>query len=379
MSEKINDEEKEKLSDKEKLKERINEEEKINDKEEISEKKEIVIDNKKEEKKVFKGKKLVETGDNYMAVGMLLGMCAGMVMRGNSYGYLIGMCLGMLVGSLINKEVSNDDKEYLNYLKQETEDMEKYLEESEYIDYSDENIRRTTENLLEPVNRKMWNKYSSCIEGIIQYRGRSYTGNKFYGDDDEAFRRIFEHDNPNIFNHMNKTCKRKYWKNVEKGVEEWQDLIVETLYTYVRDEISHSFDVNADIITSKASDVLKHKTGMCHAKANLLAAMLRYAGIPTGICYERLSWKYGTGYFVHGFNAVYINKKWVFIDARGNKEGVNAWFHDGESELASYCRKDKDEYFFDTIYVQPDKAVIDCINNAETLDDIRNSLPDKVR
>ena len=175
MSEKINDERKEKINDKEKLNEkgRINDKEEISEKVEISEKsddkkKEIVIDNKKDEKKVFKGKKLVETGDNYMAVGMLLGMCAGMVMRGNGYGYLIGMCLGMLVGGLINKEVSTDDKEYLNYLKQETEDMEKYLEESEYIDYSDEHIRRTTEHLLEPVNRQMWDKYSSCIEGIIQ-------------------------------------------------------------------------------------------------------------------------------------------------------------------------------------------------------------------
>lgn len=331
-----------------------------------------------EDKKILKGKKIVETGDNYMVIGMLIGLCVGMVMRSNNSGSIIGMCLGMFIGSLINKEVSNDDKEYLKCLKQETEDMEMYLEESEYIDYSDENIRQLTDRLLEPVNRNIWEKYNKNIEAMVQYRGRHYTGGKFYGDDDDAFIRIFEHDNPNIFNNMSKKCKRKYWKNVKKGVKEWQNMIVETLYTYVRDEITHSIDVRADIITSKASDVLKYKTGMCHAKANLLAAMLRYAGIPTGLCYERLSWKYGTGYFVHCFNAVYINGQWVFIDARGNKEGVNAWFHDGESELASYCKKEADEYFFDTIYVKPDKAVMECIDNAETLDDIRNNLPDIV-
>ena len=46
-------------------------------------------------------------------------------------------------------------------------------------------------------------------------------------------------------------------------------------FEYVRDKIPHSFDIGTDIITAKASDVLKHQTGICHAKANLLAALLR--------------------------------------------------------------------------------------------------------
>ena len=50
-------------------------------------------------------------------------------------------------------------------------------------------------------------------------------------------------------------------------------------YYFVRDEIPHSFNCDATVITSKASDVLKYKTGICHAKANLLAALLRPQGI----------------------------------------------------------------------------------------------------
>ena len=50
---------------------------------------------------------------------------------------------------------------------------------------------------------------------------------------------------------------------------------VRIAFEFVRDEISHSLDVNAPVVTAKASDVLKYKTGICHAKANLLAALLR--------------------------------------------------------------------------------------------------------
>ena len=60
-------------------------------------------------------------------------------------------------------------------------------------------------------------------------------------------------------------------------------------YEFVRDEIPHSFDCNAQVITAKASDVLIHQTGICHAKANLLAALLRSQGIPTGFCFQHLT------------------------------------------------------------------------------------------
>lgn len=63
---------------------------------------------------------------------------------------------------------------------------------------------------------------------------------------------------------------------------------VKTAYEYVRDNYPHTFDVNAEGVACSASDVIKLGHGICHAKAHLLAALLRYAGIPAGICYQRL-------------------------------------------------------------------------------------------
>ena len=101
-----------------------------------------------------------------------------------------------------------------------------------------------------------------------------------------------------------------------------------TAYHFVRDEIPHSFDCNAQVITAKASDVLIHKTGICHAKANLLAALLRSQKIPAGFCFQHITLADddSLGYCVHAYNAVFIEEKWIKLDARGNKPGVNAQF-----------------------------------------------------
>ena len=76
----------------------------------------------------------------------------------------------------------------------------------------------------------------------------------------------------------------------------------------MRDEIKHSWDVQDKRVTKSASDVLEQGVGICWAKANLLAALLRACGIPAGICYQRLT--LGdvpeTGFCIHALNAVYI-------------------------------------------------------------------------
>ena len=59
---------------------------------------------------------------------------------------------------------------------------------------------------------------------------------------------------------------------------------IKIAYEYVRDNISHSADINEDTITCKASEVLKVGHGICFAKSHLLAALLRCKGIPTGFC-----------------------------------------------------------------------------------------------
>ncbi|MCD7809309.1 MAG: transglutaminase-like domain-containing protein [Erysipelotrichaceae bacterium] len=56
----------------------------------------------------------------------------------------------------------------------------------------------------------------------------------------------------------------------------------------MRDNISHSADINEDIITISASQVLVEGHGTCFAKSHLLAALLRCKSIPTGFCYQKL-------------------------------------------------------------------------------------------
>ena len=55
---------------------------------------------------------------------------------------------------------------------------------------------------------------------------------------------------------------------------------IKCLFEWVRDEIPHSKDINSDIVSCTASEVLKAGTGICFAKSHLLAALLRANGIP---------------------------------------------------------------------------------------------------
>jgi len=150
-------------------------------------------------------------------------------------------------------------------------------------------------------------------------------------------------------------------------------------YEFVRDKIVHSFDIHSDCITAKASDVLKYKTGICHAKANLLAALLRSQKIPVGFCFQRLTLADddSNGYVVHCFNAVYLGT-WVKVDARGNKPGVDARFSLDRPILAYPCRPEYDEYFWPGIYAAPHKDTMLVLERAQNLQDVLTSLPDLI-
>ncbi|MBR2490404.1 MAG: transglutaminase domain-containing protein [Ruminiclostridium sp.] len=153
-----------------------------------------------------------------------------------------------------------------------------------------------------------------------------------------------------------------------------------TAYLYVRDHIPHSFDCQAQVITARASDVLKHGTGICHAKANLLAALLRSQGIPAGFCFQRLTLEDddSLGYCVHCYNAVFLDGKWIKVDARGNKEGVNARFSLEEPVLAFYPRPEYDEYFYPGIYASPHQPTMEMLQEATCLQDVLDNIPDTV-
>lgn len=151
-------------------------------------------------------------------------------------------------------------------------------------------------------------------------------------------------------------------------------------YEYVRDHIPHTFDIHTDIITAKASDVLKHKTGICHAKANLLAAFLRSQNIPAGFCFQHvtLADDESLGYCVHCYNAVFVDDHWIKLDARGNTNGKNALFGLDEPVLAFPNRKEYDEYYWPGIYADPHYDTMKMLEKAHSLQDILDTIPDHV-
>ncbi|MDO5558985.1 MAG: transglutaminase-like domain-containing protein [Oscillospiraceae bacterium] len=149
-------------------------------------------------------------------------------------------------------------------------------------------------------------------------------------------------------------------------------------YEFVRDEIPHSFDKQPAAVTARASDVLRYKTGICHAKSNLLAALLRSQGIPAGFCFEHITLVNddSMGYCLHCYNAVYLDSRWIRLDARGNKEGINAQFSVDKPVLAYIPRPQYDEYFIKGIFSCPDTGTMKMLENAKTLEDIMENIPD---
>jgi len=153
--------------------------------------------------------------------------------------------------------------------------------------------------------------------------------------------------------------------------------VAKNCFLYVRDEIRHSGDYKDEITTCKASEVLEHKTGWCYAKAILLAALLRAKGIPTAFCYQRLSCnEYEDGvYCLHGLNAVYLKKYgWYKIDARGNKEGVDAQFMPPMKKLAFVPQEH--EYDIDVLYEDPLPEIIEALRKNTCYSEMVANFPD---
>lgn len=142
---------------------------------------------------------------------------------------------------------------------------------------------------------------------------------------------------------------------------------IKIIYEFVRDKIHHTFDINGNIITFMASDVLQYGQGICYAKSHLLAALLRVMGIPTGFCYQKLILSDEIPKIVlHGLNAAYIQSlaRWVRLDARGNKEGVNAQFSLSKEMLAFPVRSEFGEVDGDIVYAEPSANVITALKNS---------------
>ena len=155
------------------------------------------------------------------------------------------------------------------------------------------------------------------------------------------------------------------------------EAVAKACFEWVRDQVRHSYDHQMNPVTWRASDVLLYRTGYCYAKSHLLAALLRANDLPAGFCYQRLSIdEQGAPYSLHGFNAVYLLKVgWYRIDARGNREGVDAQFTPPQEKLA-FRIQFPEEADFQTILPEPLPTVVEALKSLKTWQEMLHNLPD---
>ena len=145
-------------------------------------------------------------------------------------------------------------------------------------------------------------------------------------------------------------------------------------YIFVRNDIPHSWDIKTEVVSRTASDVLKNKTGICWTKSCLLAALLRANGIPSGISYQLLTRADddSEGYMIHALNTVYLKdlNKWIRLDARGNKENINAYFSLDEEHLAYTVRSELGEIDYHDNHADLDDRLVNILMQSESIQEI---------
>lgn len=148
-------------------------------------------------------------------------------------------------------------------------------------------------------------------------------------------------------------------------------------FLFVRDEIFHSVDINADTVTCSASEVLREGHGYCYAKSHLLAALLRANGIHSGFDYQRLEDGEG-GFMLHGFNTILLpGSGWYRVDARGNKEGVDAQFTPPQERLA-WSHDAAGEVHYRVNLAEPHPQVVAALQRPLTVQQLWRVLPSAI-
>lgn len=184
-------------------------------------------------------------------------------------------------------------------------------------------------------------------------------------------------ENDNVIDYENENIQNLADTLYQKSNDEVS--FIKSAYEYVRDNISYSADIDNDKITCSASEVLKEGHGICFSKSHLLAALLRAKSIPAGFCYQKLTFDINkTSELVyHGLNGVYIKeyKKWIRLDARGNKDGINAQFSLDSEQLAYSINTEIGERDGVIVYPAPDKNIIENLKINKTRTKLFNNLP----
>ncbi|MFC7625030.1 transglutaminase family protein [Microlunatus sp. GCM10028923] len=137
-------------------------------------------------------------------------------------------------------------------------------------------------------------------------------------------------------------------------------------FEFVRDEVAHSFDAGDPRVSVTASETLAHGVGLCYAKSHLLAALLRGQGVPTALCYQRLS-DDGSSHVVHGLVAIKLDGAWHRQDPRGNTNGIDAQFSLTGERLAWPVRPELGERDDPRLHAAPLPSVITTLRSTDDI------------
>lgn len=153
--------------------------------------------------------------------------------------------------------------------------------------------------------------------------------------------------------------------------------IARRCFEWVRDEIPHTMDHGDEVVTFRASDVLREKTGFCFAKSHLLVALLRANVIRAGLAYQRLALDSEAHAFcLHGLAVVDLpGYGWYRVDPRGNKPGVDARFTPPRERLA-YNSTRTGELVFPKVYAEPVALVARALELHRSATVLATCLPD---
>lgn len=149
-------------------------------------------------------------------------------------------------------------------------------------------------------------------------------------------------------------------------------------FEFVRDEVRHSWDVRSHRVTRTASDVLTHGEGLCFAKSHLLAAILRQIGVPSGLAYQRLTLgdMPDSGFTAHGLNTAFLQGRWLRLDARGNKPGVDAQFSIEAERIAFRVRPQMGEHDYEENFCDVHPTIVRALESEDDLHVLVERLPD---
>ena len=256
-------------------------------------------------------------------------------------------------------------------LKPETDDMGKYLQMTDIIDFGHDLVRAAAEKLGTDVMKNA---------GVpVEYGMSEYTASeKYYKDAHGSF--------DEYTTQMYGDEYLAYTGCSEQAAGYSEAAYVRAAFEYVRDAFPHSFDLlrsgkPVSRVSCKASDVLLNGHGICYAKSHLLAALLRIAGIPAGFNYQKLRFSdEDPALVLHAVSAVYLYSlgKWIRLDARGNHDGVNAQFSTNKELLAFPVRPELGEEDGLIIYAEPAHNVVEALNKSKTIYDLIRNLPGEV-